>query len=146
MIYLEIIGKDGVRYEIFQAMCIPFFVAMELAILEPFMKVILSFLRKGEYLDGIYTIKVVGPKVFLYIDTNLDFETIVDTLKNSIKAQGGLAYVYEFYTIYREKIDYNAYISAKVKDTMRYFNTKQKDLSNQELEDFLKSNNIKGKD
>ena len=57
MIYLEIIGKDGVRYEIFQAMCIPFFVAMELAILEPFMKVILSFLRKGEYLDGIYTIK-----------------------------------------------------------------------------------------
>ena len=90
--------------------------------------------RKYEGINGIYIIKIVGPKVFL------------DTLKNSIKAQGGLAYVYEFYTIYREKIDYNAYISAKVKDTMRYFNTKQKDLSNQELEDFLKSNNIKGKD
>lgn len=102
--------------------------------------------RKYEGINGIYIIKIVGPKVFLYIATNLDFETIVDTLKNSIKAQGGLAYVYEFYTIYREKIDYNAYISAKVKDTMRYFNTKQKDLSNQELEDFLKSNNIKGKD
>ena len=102
--------------------------------------------RKYEGINGIYIIKIVGPKVFLYIATNLDFETIVDTLKNSIKAQGGLAYVYEFYTIYREKIDYNAYISAKVIDTMRYFNTKQKDLSNQELEDFLKSNNIKGKD
>ena len=102
--------------------------------------------KKYEGIDGIYTIKIVGPKVFLYVDTNLDFETIVNTFKSSIKAQGGLAYVYEFYTIYREKIDYNAYISAQVKDTMRYFNTKQKDLSNQELELFLEDSNIKNEE
>lgn len=94
--------------------------------------------RKYEGIDGIYTIKIVGPKVFLYVDTNFDFKTIVSTFKRSIKEQGGLAYIYEFYPIYREKIDYNAYMSAQTKDTMRYFNTKHKDLSNQELELFLK--------
>ena len=67
--------------------------------------------RKYEGINGIYIIKIVGPKVFLYIATNLDFETIVDTLKNSIKAQGGLAYVYEFYTIYRPKLKIRCVIS-----------------------------------
>lgn len=56
--------------------------------------------------------------------------------------QGGMAYVYEFYGIYNEKIDYNAYISNKTKDTMRYYQTKIKDLTDKELHDFLLKNNI----
>ena len=36
---------------------ITFFVAFELAILEPIIKVVLRHLRKGEYLDGTYTVK-----------------------------------------------------------------------------------------
>ena len=41
----------------FNMIFVPFFVAFELAILEPFMRMVIRYLRKGEYLDGTYTIK-----------------------------------------------------------------------------------------
>ena len=82
--------------------------------------------RNYEGIKAIYKIKNVGPKVFLYIDTSLDLKNIIKTFKKSISEQGGMAYVYEFYGIYNEKIDYNAYISNKTKDTMRYYQTKIK--------------------
>ena len=98
--------------------------------------------RNYEGIKAIYKIKNVGPKVFLYIDTSLDLKNIIKTFKKSISEQGGMAYVYEFYGIYNEKIDYNAYISNKTKDTMRYYQTKIKDLMDKELHDFLLKNNI----
>ena len=57
MIYSVIEESNQISNEIFQAIFIPFFVAFELAILEPFMRLVLRYLRKGEYLDGTYTIK-----------------------------------------------------------------------------------------
>lgn len=99
---------------------------------------IISWLKKIENIKikEIDIIKQVGPKVFLYVDTDLSYQAIIDQFKSTIKSQGGAMYVYEFYSIYKEKIDYNSYISAKTKDTMPYFNTKHKDLTGEELHNF----------
>ena len=57
MIYSQITGNNQISDEMFNMMFVPFFVAFELAILEPLMRMIIRYLRKGEYLDGTYTIK-----------------------------------------------------------------------------------------
>ena len=57
MIYSQITGNNQISDEMFNMMFVPFFVAFELAILEPLMRMIMRYLRKGEYLDGTYTIK-----------------------------------------------------------------------------------------
>ena len=56
-IYSQITGNNQISDEMFNVIFVPFFVAFELVILEPLMRIIVRYLRKGEYLDGIYTIK-----------------------------------------------------------------------------------------
>ena len=56
-IYSAISGNNQISNEMFNMIFVPFFVAFELVILEPFMRIIVRYLRRGEYLDGTYTIK-----------------------------------------------------------------------------------------
>ena len=56
-IYSAISGNNEISNEMFNMIFVPFFVAFELAILEPFIRIVLRYLRKGEYLDGTYTVK-----------------------------------------------------------------------------------------
>lgn len=93
---------------------------------------------KDENIKSISIIKQVGPKIFFYVDTDLDLKTVTRLFKKWIVEQGGIAYVYELYGIYREKIDYQSYLSNDTKDKMKYYNTKNKDLTNQELDDYLR--------
>ena len=57
MLYSQITGNNQISDEMFNMIFVPFFVAFELAILEPLMRIVIRYLRKGEYLDGTYTIK-----------------------------------------------------------------------------------------
>lgn len=93
---------------------------------------------KDENIKSISIIKQVGPKIFFYVDTDLDLKTVTRLFKKWINEQGGVAYVYELYGIYKEKIDYQSYLSNDTKDKMKYYNTKNKDLTNQELNDYLR--------
>ena len=56
-IYSQITGNNQISDEMFNVIFVPFFVAFELVILEPLMRIIVRYLRKGEYLDGTYTTK-----------------------------------------------------------------------------------------
>ena len=56
-IYAAISGNNQISDEMFNMIFVPFFVAFELTILEPLIREVLRYLRKGEYLDGTYTIK-----------------------------------------------------------------------------------------
>ena len=56
-IFSAITGNNQLSNGMFKMIFVPFFVAFELAILEPLMRIIVRYLRKGEYLDGTYTIK-----------------------------------------------------------------------------------------
>ena len=56
-IYSAISGNNETSNEMFNMIFVPFFVAFELTILEPFMRMVIRYLRKGEYLDGTYTTK-----------------------------------------------------------------------------------------
>ncbi len=56
-IYSKISGNNEISNEMFNMIFVPFLVAFELAILEPFMRMVIRYLRKGEYLDGTYTVK-----------------------------------------------------------------------------------------
>ena len=55
-IYATISGNQ-IGQGIFDMVFMTFFVAFELAILEPIIREVLRHLRKGEYLDGTYTVK-----------------------------------------------------------------------------------------
>ena len=53
-LYDKICNKKKIDVNI---LIIPLFVAVILAMIEPVIKIIIKYLRKGEYFDGIYTIK-----------------------------------------------------------------------------------------
>lgn len=100
---------------------------------------LLEWINKRSYqnIKSIDLIKRIGPKVFLYVDTNLDLDSIINIFKNSINEQGGIAYVYALYGIFNGKIDYHSYVSDKTKMKMPYYQTKTKDITQKEIEDFL---------
>lgn len=107
-------------------------------------KRLLEWILSGDY-EGINSINIIkrkGPKVFLYVDTALDFNKVTSLFKHNIKVQGGAAYVYEFYGLYKEKIDYQVYVSNEKKDTLKYYKKDFIDLSNEELEKFKKSKGL----
>lgn len=94
---------------------------------------------KYEGVESISIIKRNGPKIFFYVDTKLNLKTIIKLFKNRINEQGGAAYVYELYGLYNGKVDYHSYVSNETKDTMRYYQTKIKDLTDKELDDYFNS-------
>ena len=57
LLYSQITGNSQLNVEMIALIFVPIFVAIEIAIIEPFMRLIIHYLRKGEYLDGTYTIK-----------------------------------------------------------------------------------------
>lgn len=107
-------------------------------------KRLLEWILIGEYegINSVYIIKRKGPKVFLYVDTSLDFNQVTSLFKQNIKNQGGAAYVYEFYGLYKEKIDYQVFVSKEKKDTLKYYKKDFIDLSNEELEKFKKNRGL----
>lgn len=92
-----------------------------------------------ESIKSIGVIKRIGPKVYLYVDTILSFEEINRILRSMIKNHGGAMYVYEIYSVFNGKIDYNAYISVETKLTMKYYQTEHKDITEKEIEDYKKA-------
>lgn len=91
--------------------------------------------------DGIQSIQVIkqtGPKIFLYVETSLKQVYVHHLLKEEIKKHGGVMYVYELYGIFNGKIDYNAYMSEETKQSMKYYQTVRKDITEKEIEEFLK--------
>ncbi|WP_028042888.1 hypothetical protein [Candidatus Stoquefichus massiliensis] len=101
---------------------------------------ILSWLYQLEHdaLTSLYTIKRNGPKVYLYVETKLSYQDIVRLFQQCIYQHGGINYVYQFYGIYHGMIDYNAYLSQETKDKMSYYLSNQKDISDKEINNFLK--------
>lgn len=97
---------------------------------------LLRWIQETDYLNiaSIDVIKRNGPKVYLYVDTNLTFREVCQAFKQAIKSHGGLMYVYELYSIYNGMIDYNAYMSEDTKSSMKYYQSQHKDITNEEIE------------
>ena len=57
LIYLQVSGENQNYSGIFSTMFILLFVGIEISLLEPAIRAIIRYLRKGEYLDGTYTTK-----------------------------------------------------------------------------------------
>jgi hypothetical protein len=91
-----------------------------------------------EDISSIGIIKRDGPKVYLYVETDLSFHQICQQFKSVIKRQGGLMYVYEFYSLYHGMIDYNAYLSKEIKDNTKYYQSSKKDITEAEIELYKK--------
>lgn len=85
----------------------------------------------------IDVVKQVGPKLFLYVDTSLDFLKLVECFQKQICRSGGLSYVYQFYSLFQGKIDYNAYLPEETKKAMSYYQAVPKDLSDDEIKTYL---------
>lgn len=92
----------------------------------------------NEELGCVGIIKQVGPKYFLYIDLNLTSSQLLQRCKTIVEkhAQGGL--VYQFYTVYNGKIDYNSYLSNETKDQMDYYQQKA-DITHDEIEKYKRT-------
>ena len=83
-----------------------------------------------------------GPKIYLYVDSQLSFQTIIRLFKQTIQKQGGAAYVYEFYGIYNGMIDYNAYMSETGKQTMKYYQSIKKDITDLEILNYQQAHSL----
>lgn len=88
---------------------------------------------------SIQLLKQKGPKLFLYVETTYDYQTLIHLFHQKIKQKGGASYVYQFYSLYNGMIDYNDYLSEETKNHMKYYQTKNKDLSQEEIDLFLKA-------
>ncbi|MEG0275923.1 MAG: hypothetical protein RR630_02740 [Coprobacillus sp.] len=89
-------------------------------------------------IHSIQVIKRDGGKVFLYIDTTLSQENVIRYLHGFIQKKCYGAIVYEFYGIYNGKIDFHSYLSDESKNKIKYYQTKGKDITSQEIELYLK--------
>lgn len=99
--------------------------------------------HQSQHIHSIHLIKQNGPKLFLYVDTSFDYASLIHLFHQVIRLRGGASYVYQFYTLYNGMIDYNDYLSQETKDSMKYYQSNNKDLSQQELDEFMKTFNMK---
>ncbi len=101
---------------------------------------ILKWLQATSFQDinSIHLMKRNGPKVYLYIDTQLSFYNIIKVFHQCIHKNGGMNYVYQFYSIYNGMIDYNDYLNQSTKDTMPYYCCQHKDITDDEIEHMRK--------
>ena len=81
-----------------------------------------------EAIKTIEVVKRVGPKIFLYVDTSLPYEKIIQSFRQRIISCGGIMYVYQFYRIFNGMIDYNEYLSDETKMSMPYYQSHHKDI------------------
>ena len=88
--------------------------------------------------DNYHLIKRTGPKLFYYIDG--DTSGIINKTKKIIIGVLGVMTVFEVYGMYNGMIDFTAYLSNEKKDETKYYNALNKDLSDEELENWKKDN------
>lgn len=88
-------------------------------------------------LDNVYEIKRDRAHFYAYIDTDESQHMVFRMLKGHISKTIGSLYVYELYGIYNGKIDLFAYLPEEKKATNKYYLLKDKDLSDEELNQFL---------
>ena len=105
---------------------------------------ILNWIQNIAYqeISSIGIMKQNGPKIYLYVDSQLSFQTIIRLFKQTIQKQGGAAYVYEFYGIYNGMIDYNAYMSETGKQTMKYYQSIKKDITDLEILNYQQAHSL----
>lgn len=99
---------------------------------------ILEWIEQCSQINSLSYVKRIGPKIFLYVDTDLTYNELVSLFKKTIHQNGGGAYVYQFYTLYNGMIDYNDYLPERRKQEMDYYQKPNKDLSQEEIRCFLK--------
>lgn len=105
---------------------------------------ILNWIQNVNYpnISSIGIMKQNGPKIYLYVESELSYQEIIYLFKEAINKQGGAVYVYEFYGIYNGMIDYNAYMSETSKKTMKYYQSIKKDITDLEILDYKKAHSL----
>lgn len=105
-------------------------------------KTILEWLNqsKSEQVTHIGVIKRNGPTLYLYVETAYPtFHELFHYFDQVIKENGGMNYVYAFYSVYNGMIDYSVYLRPETKDSMKYYQSSRKDITHQEIENYKKS-------
>lgn len=102
-------------------------------------KTILSWLLDQESISHIGVIKQNGPKIYLYVESQLSKIDVLSLMNHVIRQKSGGMMVYSLYTIYNGKIDYNAYLSNETKNQMSYYQKEKKDISNEEIENYKRN-------
>lgn len=100
---------------------------------------IMDWIMSVEYenIQSISLMKRHGPKCFLYVKSALDLNEIIKAFKMVIMEHGGVYDIYEFYGIYNGMIDYNSYLLKETKDHMKYYQCKNKDVTQEEMKCFI---------
>lgn len=96
-------------------------------------KRIIEWLSEESYLSHIGMIKQTGPKIYLYVESSYSLEEVIQLMNKSIKDKSGGMLVYQLYTIYNGKIDYNAYLPCATKNQMSYY-LGPKDITDEEIQ------------
>lgn len=93
--------------------------------------------------EDIYFIKKKGPKGYFYYNGAMGQDELLRYVKKVIATKLSSVYVLECYGMYMGMMDFSPYLQKKVKDNHPYYNNPKKELSDQELEAFLESHQLK---
>lgn len=93
--------------------------------------------------EDIFFIKRKGPKGYFYYTGNLSLDELLAYVKKVVKTELSYLYILECYGVYHGMMDFVSYLPAERKDKHPYYNNPKKELSDQEIEDFLVSHGLK---
>ena len=102
---------------------------------------ILEWIQNASYenIKSIDVIKRNGAKVYLYVETTLSQGQVIKEFHRVVFEQCRGIYIYEVFGVYHGKIDFHSYLSDEAKDKMKYYHTKQKDISSSEIDKYKQS-------
>lgn len=93
--------------------------------------------------DDIYFIKRKGAKAYFYYTGDLEIEALLRFVKKTIAVKLSPVYVLEAFGMYNGVTDISAYLPKEDKDAHPYYTNPKKELSDEELQEFLAKKGLK---
>lgn len=84
----------------------------------------------------IYQIKLDGPRLFLYVDKEMDLNGVAKYVKQAIYKYINPVFVFSVYGLYNGKVDFFEYLSEDAKKSNLYYDSTA-DLSEEDMNAFF---------
>lgn len=112
---------------------------MPFVVVAPFLHLMIPVLVKR---DDIFFIKRKGPKGYFYYKGKLPLVSLLNLVKKIIRTELPPVYVYDVFGMYNGMTDVTPYLSVEMKNSKGYYNQKLKELTHEEIAEFVEKNHI----
>lgn len=112
---------------------------MPFVVIAPFIHLMIPVLEER---DDMFLIKRVGPKGYFYYKGKLPLVSVLNLVKKTIRAKVSHVYIFDVFGIYNGMTDVTPYLSIETKNSKAYYNQTKKELSHEEIAEFVSKNHI----